>query len=77
MQTRCVVIQLVMDRSRRVSVVLTLMAILPTYDAQFSKNPSVLESFWLVASHLHFDKDLLFCFMADFDTDCFFNILSK
>jgi len=38
---------------------------------QFSKDP-VLESFWLVAGHLHFDKGLQFCFVADFNIDYIF-----
>jgi len=50
-----------------VSFVLTLMAVLPTCVVQFSKDPSVLESFSLVAGHLNFDKGLQFYFMADFN----------
>jgi len=33
----------------------------------FSKDSSVLESFWLTVGNLHFNKDLQFCFMEDFD----------
>jgi len=47
LQTRCIVIQITMNRSRRVSVLNVV---------QFLKDPSVLKSFWLIAGHLHFDK---------------------
>jgi len=56
--TKCVVIQLAMNRSRRVSNVV-----------QFSKDSSVLGRFWLVTGYLHFNKGLQFCFIEDFDTD--------
>jgi len=58
LQTRCVVIQLPMNRSRRVSNVV-----------QFSKDSFFLESDWLFAGHLDFNKGLEFCFVEDFDTD--------
>jgi len=58
LQTSCAVIKLAVNRSRRLSNVV-----------HFSKDSSVLESFWLVAGHLHFGKGLQFCFMEDFDAD--------
>ena len=42
------------------SVVLTFLPFFQRNVVQFSKDPSVLESFWLVAGHLHFDKGLQF-----------------
>jgi len=54
LQTKCVVIQLAVNKSRRVSNLV-----------QFSKYSSVLESFWLIAGYLHFNKGLQFCFMED------------
>jgi len=44
---------------------------------QYFKDISVLESSWLVAGHLHFDKDLQFCFMEDFDTGYIFKYSVK
>jgi len=55
--TRCVMIQLAMNRLRRVSVVLT-WHFFQRNAVQFSKDHSVLESTCLVEGHLHFDKSL-------------------
>ena len=69
LQRKCVVHQVAMNRSRRVSVVLPSMAVLQTQRYSVLKESSVLESFWSVAGHLHFDKGLQFFFTEDFDTD--------
>jgi len=45
------------------------MAVLQTQRYSVLKESSVLESFWSVAGHLHFDKGLQFFFTEDFDTD--------
>ena len=50
-------------------IVLTLKAVLLTNVVQFSKFPSVLERFCLVAGHPHIYKGLHFCFMEDFNMD--------
>ena len=55
--TRCAMIQLAMNRLRRVSVVLT-WHFFQRNAIQFSKYHSVLESSCLVEGHLHFDKSL-------------------
>ena len=54
---RCAMIQLAMNRLRRVSVVLT-WHFFQRNALQFSKDHSVLESTCLVEGHLHFDKSL-------------------
>jgi len=72
LQTRCAVIQLTINKARRVSVSVECcinfdgISSNVTYVIQFLKDHSVLESFWLSASHLHFDKGLQFCFMEAF-----------
>ena len=43
----------------------------------YFKDIYVLESSWLIAGHLHFDKRLQFCFMEDFDTDYIFKYSVK
>jgi len=55
--TRCAMIQLAMNRLRRVSVVLT-WHFFQRNAIQFSKDHSDLESTCLVEGHLHFDKSL-------------------
>jgi len=65
LQTSCVLIQLAMNRSRRVSVVSTLMAVLLTYRFQFSKDSSCFSKFLVTGHLLHFNKGLQFCFMED------------
>jgi len=55
--TRCAMIQLAMNRLRRVSAVLT-WHVFQGKAIQFSKYHSALESTCLVEGHLHFDKSL-------------------
>jgi len=55
--TRCAMIQLAMNRLRRMTVILT-WHFFRRYAIQFSKYHSVVESTCLVEGHLHFDKSV-------------------
>jgi len=55
--TRCAMIQLAVNRLRRVSVILT-WHFFQRNAIQFSKYHSALQSTCLVEGHLHFDKSL-------------------
>ena len=57
LQTRCVVIQLVMNRSKDECLPYQLRwQFCQRNVVQFSKDSSVMEHLWLVAGNLHFNK---------------------
>jgi len=63
--------QFAMNRLRRVSYLggLALIAVPLTLRCSVLERSFVLESFWMLADHLHLDRGLHFCFMADFNVD--------